>query len=96
MANREFFLEVYALYQKGGASAVEQYAEAHAEKFLPEWSWCAPCEAVSPSFHTFECAVCGSLKGRVGETSCDAEDSPRLWWQEYGRNTRSPEETESA
>ncbi len=54
--------KVYKLYKEKGQYAVYDYARAHPEQFLPDWTSCEPCEDTTPSFKDATCAVCGSAK----------------------------------
>ena len=61
MTNQEHYDKCVTLYEKGGASAVYDYAN---ENDINTWEYCEPCDAETPSIDLEgnTCLVCGTSK----------------------------------
>lgn len=58
-ANDNQYEEAVKIYEKGGPSAVYDYARKIG---VDEWSLCDPCEEETPDCYDGACLVCGSQK----------------------------------
>jgi hypothetical protein len=61
-ATQEQYDEAVKAYETNGQSGVYDYAN---KRGIDEWSYCSPCEALTPDCHDFSCLVCGSPKSSV-------------------------------
>jgi hypothetical protein len=60
-ATQEQYQEAVTIYEKHGQSGVYAYADKIGVG-IDEWSYCAPCETLTPDCHDDSCLVCGSSK----------------------------------
>jgi hypothetical protein len=58
-ATQEQYQEAVTIYEKHGKSGVYAYADKIG---VDEYSYCAPCESLTPNCHDDSCLVCGTQK----------------------------------
>lgn len=58
-ATQQQYDEAVKVYETDGQSGVFNYAHKIG---VDEWSYCSPCESLTPDCHDFSCLVCGTPK----------------------------------